>query len=105
MPLALGTVLCSVFYKNAVKDKASDSKHRLQEFGMGQQLHTDGAKDIQGIKKTYWYLSALACPTPKQCFPDGRERMRGLGRVGECFASNWSTLGSPREHRGASFKN
>lgn len=69
---------------------------------MGQQLHTDGAKEIQGIKKTYWHLSGLACPTPKQCFLDGR---KGLGRVGERFANDWGTLGSPREHRNASFKN
>lgn len=83
----------------------SDSKHRVQEYDTGQQLHTDGTKEIYGIKKTYWHLSRLACLTPKECFPDGGERLRGLGRVGEGFANDWGTLGSPREHRDASFKN
>lgn len=82
MPLALGTVLCSEFYKHRVKDEASDSKHRPQEYSMGQQLHTDGAKEIQEIKKTYWYLSALACPAPKQRFPDGIE---GIGEIWRMF--------------------
>lgn len=45
-------------------------------------------KEIQGTKKTYWHLSGLACPAPNQCFPDGRGRLRWLGRIGECFAND-----------------
>lgn len=32
-------------------------------------------------------------------------RVRGLGRVAKRFASDWGTLGSPGEHRDASFIN